>query len=84
MVVQGLRSTPSWRWGRLLWPASWRRKTQKASGDGCARPHGEKRVGDVGHNANESRQPIEARRRNASAKLGAARGQRTGHAGPAE
>ena len=84
MVVQGLLSKPSCRWGRLLWPSSCRRKTQKASGDGCASPHGEKRVGDAGLNANGSRQRIEARRRNASAKPGAARGQRTGQAGPAE
>ena len=84
MVVQGLLSTPSCRWGRLLWPSSCRRKTQKASGDGCSSPHGEKLVGDAGLNANGSRQPIEARRRNASAKPGAARGQRTGQAGPAE
>ena len=84
MVVQGLRSTPSWRWGRLLWPSSWRRKTHKASGDGCASPHGEKLVGDAGLNANGSRQPNEARKRNASAKPGATRGQRTDQAGPAE
>ena len=84
MVVQGLLSKPSWRWGRLLWPSSWRRKTQKASGDGYPSPHGEKLVGDVGLNANGSHQPIEAQRRNASAKPGAARGQRMGQAGPAE
>jgi hypothetical protein len=82
--VQGLLSKPSWRWGRLLWPASCRRKTQKASGDGCSSPHGEKLVGDAGLNANGSHQPIEAQRCNASAKPGAARGQRTGQAGPAE
>ena len=84
MVVQGLLSKPSWRWGRLLWPSSCRRKTHKASGDGRSSPHGEKRVGDAGLNANGSHQPIEAQRRNASAKPGAARGQRTGQAGPAE
>jgi len=27
VVVQGLLSKPSWRWGRLRWPSSWRRKT---------------------------------------------------------
>jgi transposase len=48
VVVQGLLGTPLYRWGRLLWPASWRRTTQKVSGDGRASPHGEQLVGDLG------------------------------------
>jgi hypothetical protein len=47
VVVQGLLSKPSCRWGRLLWLSSWRRKTHKVSGDGRASPHGEKLVGDL-------------------------------------
>jgi hypothetical protein len=35
VVVQGLLSKPLCRWGRCLWPSSWRRKTHKASDDGA-------------------------------------------------
>jgi hypothetical protein len=49
-------------------PAKRRRKTQRASGDGRWSPHGEKVVGDDGPNATGSRQPIEARGRNAPGK----------------